>query len=188
MKKILTFLAFTISIFLFIINSAAQAPNTWAQKNDMGYTAPNGPTARYSAVGFSIGTKGYIGTGYDGSLKNDFWEYDPSSNTWIQKANFGGTARYFAVGFSIGTKGYIGTGYDGSTYKNDLWEYSSSCTVPAVPGNTIPLANQTICSGHTTTLSASGTGTLGWYSAGTGGTLLGGGSNFTTPVLSVNTT
>ena len=61
--------------------------------------------------------------GYDGiSAKKDFWEYDPSSNTWAQKADFGGPARYAAVGFSIGLKGYIGTGYDGG-YQNDFWEY-----------------------------------------------------------------
>ena len=41
---------------------------------------------------------------------NDFWEYDPTTNTWTQKANFGGTPRDGAVGFSIGSKGYIGTG------------------------------------------------------------------------------
>ena len=40
----------------------------------------------------------------------DFWEYDPATNTWTQKADFGGTTRSVAVGFSIGSKGYIGTG------------------------------------------------------------------------------
>jgi hypothetical protein len=79
---------------------------------------------RHSAVGFSIGSKGYIGTGYDGStFYNDFWEYDSATDTWTQKANFGGTARGKAVGFSIGSKGYIGTGYDGTENKNDFWEY-----------------------------------------------------------------
>ena len=24
---------------------------------------------------------------------NDFWEYDPATNAWTQKADFGGTAR-----------------------------------------------------------------------------------------------
>ena len=56
------------------------------------------------AVGFSIGTKGYFGTGSIGSWVNDFYEWDQASNTWNQKANFGGTTRYVAVGFSIGTK------------------------------------------------------------------------------------
>jgi len=79
-------------------------------------------SARNSAVGFSIGSKGYIGTGYDGSYCKDFWEYDPALNTWTQKADFGGKARKSAVGFSIGSKGYIGMGYDGS-YCKDFWEY-----------------------------------------------------------------
>ena len=70
------------------------------------------------AVGFSIGSKGYIGTGLlivTFHFK-DFWEYDPATNTWTQKADFGGTARTNAVGFSIGSKGYIGTGNDGSHF------------------------------------------------------------------------
>jgi Head domain of trimeric autotransporter adhesin len=97
-----------------------QSPSIyWTQKADFG------GTARYSAVGFSIGSKGYIGTGADGAFKIDFWEYDPATNVWTQKADFGGTARQHAVGFSIGSKGYIGTGNDGfgSVYKKDFWEY-----------------------------------------------------------------
>ncbi len=99
--------------------------DTWTQKADVG------GTVREQAVGFSIGLKGYIGTGMDFSVNaiflNDFWEYDPSTNIWTQKANFGGAARAGSVGFSIGTKGYIGTGYcnDGTTefYTKDFWEY-----------------------------------------------------------------
>ncbi|MFZ4725321.1 MAG: T9SS type A sorting domain-containing protein [Paludibacter sp.] len=61
-------------------------------------------------------------------------------------------------------------------------------SLPSAPTNTTPTANQTINSGHSTILSASGTGTLGWYSAATGGVYLGGGANYTTPVLTANTT
>jgi hypothetical protein len=81
--------------------------------------------ARTKAVAFSIGTKGYVGTGNSGGLKKDFWEYDNVTNSWTQKADFGGTARMSAVGFSIGTKGYIGTGDDGSQRK-DFWEYNTT--------------------------------------------------------------
>jgi hypothetical protein len=93
------------------------AADTWTQKaNLVG-------TARFAAIGFSIGSKGYIGTGFDGSYSKDFWEYDPVVNTWTQKADFGGGVRSDAVGFSIGTKGYVGTGYDSSSYGKDFWEY-----------------------------------------------------------------
>ena len=62
------------------------------------------------------------------------------------------------------------------------------CTPPLAPTNTTPAASLTLCGNGSTTLTASGTGTLGWYTASTGGTYLGGGANFTTPVLSSTTT
>ena len=103
----------------------AQTADTWIQK------ASVGTTGRTGAVGFSIGNKGYLGTGNNGiSYFNDFWEYDPSINVWTQKANFAGTARTYAVGFVIGTKGYVGTGIDAMyNFKNDFWEYDPTTNV-----------------------------------------------------------
>jgi N-acetylneuraminic acid mutarotase len=98
------------------VDSASFPANNWVQKANFG------GTGREGAIGFSIGNKGYIGTGYDGTKRNDFWEYDVSNNAWSQRANFGGTGRDGAVGFSIVNKGYIGTGNDGA-YRNDFWEY-----------------------------------------------------------------
>ena len=106
-----------------LFRSYDPAGNIWRQKADFG-----GGECTY-AVGFSIGAKGYIGTGYPGYgsySKKDFWEYDPFSDTWTQKADFGGTERYAAVGLSIGAKGYIGTGDGASGSKNDFWEYDPS--------------------------------------------------------------
>src|SRR5262245_32709354 len=85
---------------LFVIGLAtSHAQNAWTQKADFG------GTPRLNAVGFSIGSKGYLGTGYDnwGDYKKDFWEYDPVADAWTQRADFGGTARDGAVGFSIGS-------------------------------------------------------------------------------------
>jgi N-acetylneuraminic acid mutarotase len=61
-------------------------------------------------------------------LKNDFWEYDPITDVWTQKTEFGGSPRYQAAGFSIGNKGYIGTGADdqSETDHKDVWEYDAS--------------------------------------------------------------
>jgi hypothetical protein len=71
-----------------------------------------------------------MGTGYDGSYKSDFWEYDPSTQVWTKKADFTGAPRWSAVGFSIGNRGYIGTGLEviGSFgyLKTDFWEYMDS--------------------------------------------------------------
>ena len=114
------------------VTGTTSSSDNWQSKANFG------GTARYGAVAFSIGNKGYIGTGYDGSYKNDFWEFDPSTNAWTQKANFGGAARFSAVAFSIGTKGYIGTGYDGS-YKNDFWEFGPTpiYSTPALSGASV---------------------------------------------------
>ena len=95
-------------------------PNTWTQKADFG-----GGT-RVGAVGFSIGNKGYMGTGL---LNQDFWEYNPVIDAWIQKVNFGGGDRSWAVGFSIGNKGYIGTGLTNGAYSSDFWEYNPSANM-----------------------------------------------------------
>lgn len=94
-------------------------PNSWVRRADAG------PSMREDAVAFSIGNKGYMGTGFSSSLLKDFWSYDPLSNTWTQLADFGGAARRYAMGFAIGTKGYIGTGTVGNQV-NDFWEYDPS--------------------------------------------------------------
>ncbi|MGB3077364.1 MAG: T9SS type A sorting domain-containing protein [Chitinophagales bacterium] len=108
-----------ITIILLTTLSDGHAQDTWTQKADFGGTARGG------ASGFSIGSKGYIGTGNTlGGLVNDFWEYDATTNAWAQKADFGGSVRRNAVGFSIGNKGYIGTGYSfAGPYLKDFWEY-----------------------------------------------------------------
>ncbi|MBL0259435.1 MAG: hypothetical protein IPQ03_18600 [Bacteroidetes bacterium] len=62
--------------------------NTWTQLADFG------GNPRINAAAFSIGAKGYVGTGSDGIINhNDLYEYDPSNNTWVQKANMLSVAR-----------------------------------------------------------------------------------------------
>ena len=116
MKKLIFFSSFAV------ICGVANAQGSWTQKANLT------GVARTNAVSFTIGTKGYLGTGGIGGSNalDDFWEWDQTSNTWTQKANFGGVARELATGFSIGTKGYIGTGFDGTTMYQDLWEYNPS--------------------------------------------------------------
>lgn len=104
--------------------------DTWTQKADL----PG--SARRNAIGFAIGTKGYIGLGIDndeaqsGTKLADLWEYDPATNSWLQKANFpgaGGNGLYYATSFVIDNKGYVCGGKVGpSAYVNELWEYKPS--------------------------------------------------------------
>jgi N-acetylneuraminic acid mutarotase len=109
-----------VSKNLYVFDPTA---NTWTKKTDFG------GTARRDAVGFSIGTKGYVATGADGAGQTgDLWEYNPTADTWTQKSNFLGTTRNAATSFAIGTKGYITTGRSGTTTFNDLWEYDPSAS------------------------------------------------------------
>jgi hypothetical protein len=103
-----------------------QTTNLWTRKADFPGKIEG------SAVSFSIGTKGYIGTGDDFktvSYTGEFWEYDPATDSWTQKASFPANPRGMATGFSIGIKGYIGTGFFWDSgfpdlvYYNDFWEY-----------------------------------------------------------------
>lgn len=102
------------------------AADTWTQKGNL-------PVLRSSGIGFSIGSKGYMGLGTNGAnYQDDFWEYDPSNDSWAQKANFPGGPREEAVAFSIGSKGYVGTGQlfvvgPNSSFTqafNDFYEYN----------------------------------------------------------------
>ena len=51
------------------------------------------------------------------------WEYNPATNAWAKKADFGGISREWAVAFSISNKGYLGTGFYNYTWLADFWEY-----------------------------------------------------------------
>jgi N-acetylneuraminic acid mutarotase len=118
MKKTTFLSALCCYLFFITVSSNAQ----WTQKANVG------GINRSAAVSFSIGSKGYIGTGMAANLgpgTDDFWEYDPSTNVWTQRANVGGGLRSGAVGFSIGSKGYIGTGNrDAGGFFTDFWEYN----------------------------------------------------------------
>lgn len=78
---------------------------------------------RHRGTGIAIGHKGYIGLGhYNGTgvniMLSDWWEYDPSNNTWTQKADFignNGNGNYAALAFGMESKGYIGGGITGGS-------------------------------------------------------------------------
>lgn len=116
MKKILL-----IAIIVLVNDFVNAQTYAWTQKADF----PGGD--RYEAYNFVINGKAYVGTGisWNGTFiyHNDNWEYDPVSNTWLQKANFVGVARRGSASFVGGNKGYVCTGWS-PTQLNDLWEYN----------------------------------------------------------------
>ena len=95
---------------IYEYNSASQ----WVKKNNFPGVSRNLP------IGFSINGKGYLGLGLK---RNDFWEYDYSTDTWTKKSDFPGQARVNSVCFSTSKKGYVGLGDDGFSLFKDFWEY-----------------------------------------------------------------
>lgn len=90
------------------LSSQGFSSSAWNEKANFG------GVGRHRGTGISIGTKGYMGLGhYNGAGPNimfqDWWEFDPSSNSWTQKANYP-FPTYAASQFTIGNKGYVGTG------------------------------------------------------------------------------
>lgn len=94
--------------FLLLSNIGfSQTQNYWTKKKD--FTG----LKRERAIAFSINGKGYIGTGVDTAdvVHKDLWEYNPTLNTWTQKADIASVRRN-AIAFAINDKGYVGTGMD----------------------------------------------------------------------------
>jgi N-acetylneuraminic acid mutarotase len=109
----------------------------WHQKANFG------GIGRHRATGISIGNKGYIGLGHvNGSgidiSYNDWWQFDPASNSWTQKANYP-TVNHGAVGFGTSTKGYVGGGsYLGGEfycYDPEMNTWTPIATCPTTPGD-----------------------------------------------------
>jgi len=93
-------------------------------KADFWTAKPNYPAPTQWNIFFSIEGKGYVGAGESFSHHKDFWQYDPMSNSWTQKADYGGGFMWAGCSFSIGTLGYAGLGYDSSyNVLRDFWEY-----------------------------------------------------------------
>ncbi len=116
------------AFFLFFFINVNCFAGGWIQKADFG------GTARHRTTMLTIGNKIYIGLGhYNGAgpniLFDDWWEYDPSTNAWTQKADYLGGLCYHATGFAMNNLGYVGTGRtsaSGSTLVQNFYKYDAS--------------------------------------------------------------
>ncbi len=113
-QKVLSF------IFFLCLSVSLMAQGPWTQKASLG------GNARHRPFTFSIGSRGYLGCGWNGvTMYQDVWEYDPGSNSWMQKADYPTGPRLSPFGFSIGNKGYVGCGLDQNLYvQSDVHEYN----------------------------------------------------------------
>jgi N-acetylneuraminic acid mutarotase len=123
MKKNL--LQYTLVFALMFIFGDLHSQYVWTQK------AAFTPGNRAGAFYFSVGSKGYVGSGIFQAgpssfvYINDLWEYDPINDTWTQKATIPAQARAGASGLSLQQHGYVVNGYTGSVFLNETWEYDA---------------------------------------------------------------
>lgn len=85
---------------------------------------PGGPQKRL--ISFAIDDIGYVGGGFD-SFSLGFWEYNPNTDSWVQKEDLPAHPEHGAIGFSIQDKGYIITPTRDENLNptgGDLYEYS----------------------------------------------------------------
>lgn len=100
-----------------------QPTDTWQPKLEFG------GTARYDAVAFAVGGRGYIACGNDGNYLKDLWQYDPDQNRWDKKASVGGSKRAAAMAFVVNGKAYICSGDNNGEIQKDLWVYTPSSSI-----------------------------------------------------------
>ncbi len=115
--------------FLLIVPTTIFAQGWWFKKADYNQSA------RTSAVGFAIGTGGFIGTGYDSATyKRNFSVYIQASDTWVAVTSMGGAtgsglSRSGASSFVIGTKAYVCCGQNSNPFNLDCWEYDAGADI-----------------------------------------------------------
>lgn len=91
-------------------------------------------TARIAATGFAPGNgKGYAGIGED---YLDFWEYDPSSDSWTQKSDYPDIyGRANIMTFVLEGFGYIGGGAAAGLENFNRYDHQTDTWIPK---NTLP--------------------------------------------------
>jgi N-acetylneuraminic acid mutarotase len=108
-----------LTVLTIVGNVVSSNADDWVEKvNFPGNNMGNG-------VSFVIDGKAFLGTGSPvASAGKSFWEYNPASGIWTQKADFAGVGREYAAGFSIADNGFIGLGVDDDDkYLEDFWQY-----------------------------------------------------------------
>jgi N-acetylneuraminic acid mutarotase len=84
---------------------------------------PNSSGGREAGTGTALNNKIYFGLGKDDSFfQNDWWEFNPSNNTWVRKTDFPASGRTGAWSFTINNMACVGMGSDGS-FNSDTWWY-----------------------------------------------------------------
>ena len=107
----------------FLISCAGNVLAGWIQRADFG------AEGRHRGTGIGIANIGYFGLGhYNGAgpniIKKDWWEYDPATNAWTQKANYPGgfgSGSYGCLAFGMDKFGFVGGGQNSNG--NEFYKY-----------------------------------------------------------------
>lgn len=100
--------------------------DNWTQKKNF----PG--TARTRAASAVVDGKAYVGMGYNPAVGlfepaaylNDWWMYNPETDTWTARSPFPGAGRISCFSFVYDGLIYIGSGYDGLYFTNEFFSYN----------------------------------------------------------------
>jgi N-acetylneuraminic acid mutarotase len=88
--------------------------------------------ARVKAMAAVVDGKAYVGLGYNisdgvytGGNLQDFWKYDPVTDSWSQAAGFPSTATDACVSFVLSNFIYVGEGFNEHSFTNEFWKYNT---------------------------------------------------------------
>ena len=125
----------------------------WTQVPSM----PSDTLARDGGVAFAINGKGYVGLGSTGTrFLNDFWCFDPQTQTWSRVADFprrdgiedyqSYERRRYAVAFVIDNVAYVGSGEDIDGHaQSDFYKFDGTTWTPIAGGLGLRLRRQGLC-------------------------------------------
>jgi N-acetylneuraminic acid mutarotase len=106
-------------LFLFLLISCSLTAQSWEPVAAL----PNDKVSDHS-FGFALDGKGYfVAGGVSTGYLDDFYEYDPATDTWTQLEDFPGGPRGFGIGDTWDGKAYFGFGFGPFGYESDLWVY-----------------------------------------------------------------
>jgi len=103
------------------------ATDVWTRKRDIDKDTNDDDSynddyaiTRSNASSFSMNGLGYI---VGGENIKTVWEYNPSTDLWVERTPMEGATRSDAVGFAINNRGFYMLGRVGSAYYDDTWEF-----------------------------------------------------------------
>lgn len=121
-----------------------KSSDSWTKISDL-------PLAITGTIGFELGGKGYIGTGYDlNTYRKEIYEYNDTTNKWkkIDSIPSKLIARGGSISFVSNNCAYLGTGYwSGTKSLNDFWGFFNknicNSSIKTQPKNQTPSAGNT---------------------------------------------